>query len=104
MYRTFIDDRGRIWEVWDVAPSVVERREGTDRRRAARPTGDRRVRAGARIPVPTSFRHGWLAFQTVGERRRLAPPPRGWDTLPDAQLSRLLRRAVALPPMRRLID
>lgn len=29
------------------------------------------------------FTYGWLCFETVGEKRRLAPVPEGWDRADD---------------------
>lgn len=94
--RQFFDRNGRSWQVWEVCPDVVERRlsgehatfselpAGKERRR-----GERRVR----LRVPDPLRHGWLAFETDGQRRRLAPVPAEWRALTDAQLARLLDTA-----------
>lgn len=101
--RTFVDAVGRHWEVWEVCPDVVERRMsgehaqipegpkgpgGTERRH-----GERR----AHIRVPEPLRDGWLAFETEGQRRRLAPVPARWRTMTDGELEALLRDARQVP-------
>ena len=48
--------------------------------------------------------HGWLAFQSHDERRRLVPIPAGWETLADDGLAALLERAEPVAPTRRLVE
>jgi hypothetical protein len=93
-HRTFVEEVGRAWQVWDTRPV-------------------QRGRAG----VAPDFADGWLGFEAVtsaaggdprsGEPRagsvadvdgpdrprRLAPIPPGWEALPDAALVGLLARA-----------
>ena len=57
MMRTFKDASGTEWDVFEVHP-------GSGR------TVSR---------VPAAFRGGWLCFQSVAERRRMAPVPVGWQ-------------------------
>jgi hypothetical protein len=65
-YRTFVDDNGEEWQVWDVFPS----------------TDVRRTLVG-----------GWLTFQSEREKRRLAPVPLYWVSAGDDELCRLLASA-----------
>ena len=106
--RPFTDSRGIVWEVWEVEPSSAERRIATrDRRKAPRPGPDRRRPGGAdrpRVRISSGLAYGWLAFQSVREKRRLAPAPEGWDRLDDAGLERLLEQAVLSGGRRRLIE
>ena len=69
-YRTFVDDNGEEWQVWDVFPS----------------TDVRRTLVG-----------GWLTFQSEREKRRLAPVPLYWVSADDAELCRLLASAKLAP-------
>lgn len=70
--RTVTDRGGVEWDVFEVSP----RREG---RTASR--------------VPDQYRAGWLCFQSLSERRRLAPIPRCWAEWEDHQLLSALRMA-----------
>jgi hypothetical protein len=78
-HRVFVDSIGRHWEVWDVIPQA---RGGLSERWAG----------------------GWLAFETRGERRRLAPVPESWESLPEAELAKLCEKAHEAPTSRRLIE
>lgn len=104
--REFTDDRGRQWTVWDVYPTLVERRH----RIAGPPPGvrERRRSYEHRARLGASMSAGWLAFESRdGERRRLAPIPevaKGWDCAPDPELRMWLDRAEPAPPPRRLIE
>src|SRR5438067_1154622 len=40
--------------------------------------------------LPEGYRRGWLCFESSTEKRRLTPPPSGWQELPTEQLSGLL--------------
>jgi hypothetical protein len=77
-YREFNDANGVQWEVWEVSPT-------------------------SSVASP-NLNGGWLAFQTRTERRRLAPVPRGWDSLPSVGLQRLLSQAVATSTPRRAME
>jgi hypothetical protein len=103
-HREFLDEHGRLWDVWDVHPTAVERRVNADRRNASRASPDRRQRREIRLMVPGELRAGWLAFQTMGERRRVSPIPADWDRLPDDELARLALRATRLRQLPRLIE
>ena len=75
--REIVDATGRLWQVWDVVPSVVVKEE---------------------------MRAGWLAFETAREKRRLNPIPDAWETRSDAELLELLEQATRVKPSRRLIE
>ncbi|GAC1650007.1 MAG: hypothetical protein NVS4B3_08070 [Gemmatimonadaceae bacterium] len=68
-YREFTEG-GRRWRVWDTL---------TQQPQSVRP----------------ALRAGWLTFESEidGERRRLAPVPRGWDRGDAEQLATLCREA-----------
>ena len=59
------------------------------------PSVDRRYNAPTeRIRVENpQFSHGWLAFESGPERRRLCPIPPQWESLTDAELASLASRA-----------
>jgi hypothetical protein len=78
-YREFEDVGGRRWEAWDIhPPRVTPRRSGG-------------------FDLPEELRDGWLAFQTDGESRRLAPIPGTWSVLSETDLAGLLDRAKLIP-------
>ena len=112
--RSFLDARGNSWSVREILPRYAERRlrqrrllsdslaPGTapeapqserDRRRR-----ERRRRQEVRAPVTPGYERGWLTFESVDEKRRLAPVPPNWRRLPDAELRKLL--ALAIPTTR----
>jgi hypothetical protein len=78
----FTDSGRTVWNVFDVYP-------------ASDPSAVSRL--------APSFQHGWLCFESAGEKRRLSPIPWGWDSLADHDLEELLGRAevVAVPRRRR---
>jgi hypothetical protein len=104
-YRTFLDPRGKRWEVWLVTPAAAERRK-VDRRAAAgrsdpftggperRKTPERRRDPFQRsMAVASEFSQGWLCFESEGEKRRLAPVPPGWEEAGPNQLATWLMAA-----------
>jgi hypothetical protein len=100
-YRTFLDARGRVWEVWMVHPSSIERRK-MERRSPIenavflieqRVLGDRRTNPGGRGTVASEYSSGWLCFASDGEKRRLAPVPVNWMSANDSQVAEWLRIA-----------
>ncbi len=100
-YRTFLDARGRVWEVWMVHPSSIERRK-MERRSPIenavflieqRVLGDRRTNPGGRGAVASEYSAGWLCFASNGEKRRLAPVPVNWMSANDSQVAEWLRIA-----------
>lgn len=108
-HRTFIDDEGVPWAVWEVRPQWTDRRQGTDRRRVAaddhvdppvlelRRGTDRRKSDGTgmrRVKLSNGFSGGWLIFESGTDRRRLSPIPADWERAPEDQLSDLCARAM----------
>jgi hypothetical protein len=100
-YRTFLDPRGREWEVWMVHPSSIERRK-MERRSPVenavylieqRVLGDRRSNIGTRGAVASEYSTGWLCFASNGEKRRLAPVPTNWMSANDSQIAEWCRIA-----------
>ena len=107
-HRTFKDREGRIWDVWQVHPSAAERRFGQRRiidddrtDNVERRSGDERRHGerDTRAPVAAEFAYGWLCFETVGEKRRLAPVPEGWDRADEETIEQWC--CVAKPAARR---
>lgn len=68
--RTFEDSSGTVWEVFEV-------------HRASQ-------KAGA---VSAGLERGWLSFVSSDAKRRLAPFPGDWASVPDDELERLCGRA-----------
>lgn len=131
--RTFTGTDGRQWTVIEIVPRFAERRlnerrhpsEGgpsakpltTPGKDPASHVGDaasraperrwlerRRVRE-VRGPVTKGFEHGWLAFESANEKRRLAPVPPGWHQYAEETLRTLCQRALhAQRWRRRLIE
>lgn len=100
-YRTFADDQGKSWEIWEVRPTNVERR-GTDRRhdQATSWTGaerrsdtNRRRKLSGRLDPSHPLAHGWLVFKADDEKRRLAPIPPNWETCHGPELRELWEQA-----------
>lgn len=92
--REFQDENGRAWEVWDVQPSSVQTQT------ISGPPGsgiDQQAGRILRFDLPTELRGGWLAFQSNGESRRLAPIPTSWVALADQDLALLVRVAKPTP-------
>ena len=101
-YREFTDEWGVEWKAWDVTPRIVERRArrspaaGTpkanpERRRQNENSGEVRLR------MRPGWEHGWLSFESVAEKRRLAPLPEKWDEESDEQLRQWLAQATPFP-------
>jgi hypothetical protein len=65
---------------------------------------DRRRHEQARMVVDPEWASGWLAFQTLGEKRRLASYPFNWTALSSHELEHLLQAATVVQPSRRLIE
>ena len=71
--RSFTDSQGDGWRVWSVVPQYgPERDEDT------------------LIP---GMGAGWLCFENGGEKRRLTPIPKGWETSSEAELEEMCRTA-----------
>jgi hypothetical protein len=103
-YRTFLDSRGKRWEVWLITPAAAERRKA-DRRASSggggregaldrRRTPERRANPFHRaMAVASEYSGGWLCFESEGEKRRLAPVPPGWYEAGPDRLSAWLQAA-----------
>ena len=77
-FREFTDSEGRVWRAWDVSAEQLHP-------------------ATREEDFIGEFLHGWLAFESADERRRMpAPYPPDWDTLPLPQLEELCSKA---PPV-----
>ncbi len=107
-YRTFLDDNGRYWQVWESQPHGFERRRGERRRSVLDwPGPDRRLeerRQNVRnrsVLADTGLAQGWLTFESFTEKRRLAPVPAHWDEMPVRDLIALWERA---NPVSRISD
>jgi len=104
--REFVDERGRRWMVWDVFPTLTERRT----RNAGPPPGvrERRRQPENRLRVSADMSGGWLAFEASdGERRRRAPIPQfgaGWFEASADQLRAWCAEAEPAPRVRRLVE
>jgi hypothetical protein len=101
-HRSFHDDAGRTWDVWEVVPTAVERRIAQSATRP--PEAERRRVKEARIVVPDRLQKGWLAFQCGWERRRVAPIPDDWDDMTVSELVDLLHQADTRSRGRRLVE
>jgi len=86
--REFTDERGRVWTVWDVHPTLAQKNPV--------------------VALGTKMAGGWLAFECKdGERRRLAPIPDvagGWQSASDEQLRLWWIKAETVARARRLIE
>lgn len=74
--RTFTDAYGTSWDVFEVHPANAERTASH---------------------VPEAFRAGWLCFQSVDERRRLAPIPPDWTSSDEGTLTAALYATHGIP-------
>ncbi|MGI9077013.1 MAG: hypothetical protein ACR2G6_06730 [Gemmatimonadaceae bacterium] len=72
--REFTDEDGVKWKAWDVATEDMHP-------------------ATAAEDFLGDMLSGWLCFESVRGRRRLAPYPNDWDRLSDEDFRKLLRRA-----------
>jgi hypothetical protein len=115
-YRTFVDDDGTPWNVWDVRPQWADRRQGGERRvvnvdddsiidppvlERRRQRVDRRQQESdglRRVKLAGGLSAGWLIFQSAEQRRRLSPIPAGWEEVPAGQLADMCSRAISSPP------
>ena len=75
MLRTFTDQAGTSWDVFEVHPGSG--------------------RTVSRVPV--EYRLGWLCFQSLDERRRLAPIPEDWKVWEVDGLIAALKLGDAMP-------
>lgn len=100
-YRTFADDQGRSWDIWEVRPDHIERRGPERRQEPPRPwTGperraspDRRQQREVRVRLQYPLSEGWLVFQSDEEKRRLCPIPEDWESCRGPRLRQLWQKA-----------
>jgi hypothetical protein len=100
-YRTFADEAGRSWEIWDVRPERIERRGGERRQERPTPwtglerrvTDDRRQKREVRMRLNYPLSEGWLVFKSDEEKRRLSPIPQGWENFRGRDLRALWEKA-----------
>jgi hypothetical protein len=99
-YRYFVDSEGVRWRVWDVVPSLLERRQQLRRTATLRIRHrERRVLPTRRINMARSWLYfppseaGWLCFESESERYRLDPIPGDWLVRDDRGLVELPRGA-----------
>ena len=80
--REFTDEEGQKWRAWDITPESIHPQTKIE------------------DYLADCYQEGWVVFETLdgGDKRRLCPPPRGWDALPVGELYRLLARAERIPP------
>lgn len=74
--RVFDDIRGKRWNVF-----------------AVRPTSG----LAERTPLPESYQHGWLSFESSDEMRRIAPIPDKWAEMSTDELRSLCHGASSTP-------
>ena len=106
-HRQFKDRQGKVWDVWQVHPTALERRFSQRRVKdeervdavERRSEVERRADKLSRSPVAPEFAYGWLCFETTGEKRRLAPVPEGWERADDETIEQWC--CVAKPVLRR---
>jgi len=112
-YRLIVDSTGTEWQVWDVVPQLSERRSDSilDRRVeikaipfADRRQQGRRLRRPRRAILRGAFAHGWLCFESDGEKRRLSPIPDDWTTCSEEQIELYLRHAESVPHVHHFIS
>ncbi len=72
--KEFTDDDGVEWKAWDVTPEELHPITAAE-------------------DYLEDMLSGWLCFESVRGRRRLAPYPSGWDQLSDEDFRKLLKRA-----------
>ena len=92
MLRGFIDSTGVEWRVWEVIPSRVAIGATTSRTQSQTSLS------------ATPYAHGWLCFESIDEKRRLAPIPDGWEIRPNAEIARLLEQATPVQLRQRVRD
>ena len=97
-HRQFLDTHGTLWTVWDVYPSLVER----DLSHALRPKRAELSAAPthAMLALDRQYDDGWLCFESIVGKRRLAPVPQGWDSFASDALRALCDRALDVKPRR----
>src|SRR6266581_7937320 len=86
-HRQFVDADGSAWAVWDVRPLVVQQSLDPGQ------TEDRHAPRRSPAPLDQALASGWLCFEAGEQKRRLAPIPPEWESLPAEGLRRLCESA-----------
>lgn len=76
-YKEFRDAEGMSWKVWATYPTVGK-------------------------IYSSGFEKGWLTFESILGRRRLAPIPARWETMEENKLRLLLKASD--PPRKRTAE
>lgn len=84
-HRTIRDPSGEAWDVWQVEPLMWDVTLGSESDGARADAPD----IAAPSFLDPALANGWLCFESRIERRRLAPIPRGWERMTDAELHAL---------------
>ena len=104
-YRTFTDENGSYWQVWDIRPERRERRSierrtnraapwpGPERRKGERRNTERRGLQQSRVVLASGSATGWLIFESLSESRKLVGIPAGWEKYTQTQLRMLAQKA-----------
>jgi hypothetical protein len=99
--RSFTDQSGVHWEVWEAHAALEERRREADRRAVPRQVPDRRASTNAGMQEQNE---GWLVFRSDHMRRRHIPIPPKWDKMRDAELEALMRSSRPSGPRSRVVE
>lgn len=96
--REFRDSRGTEWTAWDVPPHRVfeSARERPERRTRVTPGYSPERRSGRerrRRVMNPHLQAGWVCFTSGACKRRLYPPPAGWEAASEAELEAMCARA-----------
>lgn len=86
MLRGFTDSFGTDWRVWEVFPSKGVNATPADSLSSL---------------SMTPFANGWLCFESLSEKRRLAPIPDGWADREVKELEALCGHAELVPVRRK---
>jgi hypothetical protein len=87
MLRGFTDSTGVEWRVWEVFPS----------RSSPGSSAEEMSRTSL---MGSAFANGWLCFESLTEKRRLAPIPDGWERRSPRQMEELWLSATPVPARR----
>ena len=102
--RTFMAPDGAEWRVWNVVPSLALNEESREWERRGQDVfaydgPERRESERRHAPpfVSPQLSGGWLCFESEAAKRRLAPPPEGWEEAADAELVSMWETAQPVP-------
>ena len=95
--REYTDVSGVAWQVWHVVPTTLTTAPPVapaDRRKREEEDLllERRRRRG--MTLTPGMEGGWLCFESLGAKRRLAPVPSDWERCSDARLGDYLSTAI----------